>query len=117
VTTPATPAGDLATMRADLPGARRRLAAVSTRTEAVLAALPEPARRTPDQRAPAAAAHDAVRAARSAFLAEHVDAVYDELTGGRTRELRLAELCTAAAVAFPGLVPTARQLDTERGRP
>ena len=47
----------------------------------------------------------------------HADAVYDELTDGRRRYLRLAELAAAAAAAFPGLVPTAGQLAAERARP
>ncbi len=52
-----------------------------------------------------------------AFLDAHVDAVYDELTDGRTRHLRLAELCAAAADAFPGLVPTRQRMAAERARP
>ncbi|HET8660210.1 MAG TPA: (3,5-dihydroxyphenyl)acetyl-CoA 1,2-dioxygenase DpgC [Micromonosporaceae bacterium] len=108
---------DLEDIRADLPHARRVLARSAQRTEAVLASLAEPADRSPEQRGAAAAAKDASRALRCAFLDVHVDAVYDELTGGRTRELRLAELCRAAAAAFPGLVPAQRQLAAERARP
>ncbi|KUN95725.1 enoyl-CoA hydratase [Streptomyces caeruleatus] len=54
---------------------------------------------------------------RAAFMDSHTDAVYDELTDGRTRHLRLRELADAAAAAFPGLVPTPEQLAAERGRP
>jgi (3,5-dihydroxyphenyl)acetyl-CoA 1,2-dioxygenase len=43
-----------------------------------------------------------------------VAAVYDELTDGLTRPLRLAELAYAAAERHPGLVPTRAQIDAER---
>ena len=47
----------------------------------------------------------------------HADALYDALTGGYTRSLRLAELLTAAAARVPGLVPAAADLAAERARP
>lgn len=47
----------------------------------------------------------------------HAEPVYDELTAGRTRRLRVAELAEAAAPAFPGLVPGAERLAAERARP
>jgi (3,5-dihydroxyphenyl)acetyl-CoA 1,2-dioxygenase len=43
-----------------------------------------------------------------------VAAVYDELTDGLTRPLRLAELAYAAAERHPGLVPTRAEIDAER---
>ncbi|MFI6625027.1 (3,5-dihydroxyphenyl)acetyl-CoA 1,2-dioxygenase DpgC [Streptomyces sp. NPDC050528] len=55
-----------------------------------------------------------LRALRSAFLDAHTDAVYAELTAGRTRGLRLPELAAAAEGAFPGLVPTAAELAADR---
>jgi thioesterase DpgC len=42
-------------------------------------------------------------------------AAYDALTGGRTRFLRVDELCRLAAERFPGLVPGARELEAEAG--
>lgn len=60
---------------------------------------------------------DRARTLRCAFLDAHVDAVYDELTEGRTRYLRLPELCSAASVAFPGLVPTEERMAAERSLP
>ncbi|WP_181803799.1 (3,5-dihydroxyphenyl)acetyl-CoA 1,2-dioxygenase DpgC [Streptomyces shenzhenensis] len=119
MTTSVTEAGQDTTgeaVRADLSRARRALAHAAQQTEARLAALPAPAHRSPDQRAAATAAKDATRAARAAFLDVHADTVYDELTGARTRELRLAELNEAAAAAFPGLVPDKEKLAAERGR-
>jgi thioesterase DpgC len=108
---------ELAGAGVELAAARQVLSRAAERIEAELAALPEPAGRSPGQRAAATAVQDAGRALRCAFLDTHVDAVYDELTAGRTRELRLAELCQAAATAFPGLVPTDKQLAAERARP
>jgi thioesterase DpgC len=43
--------------------------------------------------------------------------LYDELTEGMTRSVRLDELMYAAAERVPGLVPTRAELDTERERP
>jgi (3,5-dihydroxyphenyl)acetyl-CoA 1,2-dioxygenase len=107
---------DFRAVSADLASARRALARCTRRTGDLLETLPEPGRRSPEQRVAATAAKDAARALRCHFMDSHADAVYDELTGGRTRYLRLAELAEAAATAFPGLVPTARQLEAERAR-
>ncbi len=43
--------------------------------------------------------------------------LYDELTDGMTRSLRLDELLDAAAEAHPGVVPTREQMAAERERP
>jgi thioesterase DpgC len=56
------------------------------------------------------------RKLRDRFINLHAVAVYDELTAGQTRYLRLAELAYAAADRFPGLVPTHEQIDRERGQ-
>ena len=53
---------------------------------------------------------------RESFLSAHAADLYDELTEGCTRPLRLEELVSAAAVAVPGLVPTDDEMDAERGR-
>lgn len=104
-------------IRADLTSARHELASVAGHTADLLAALPDPALRSPDQRAAAAVAKDRARALRVQFMDAHADAVYDELTSGRTRYRRLAELSDAAAAAFPGLVPGPKDLAAERARP
>jgi thioesterase DpgC len=44
------------------------------------------------------------------------DALYDDLTDGATRSLRLDELMTAAADRVPGLVPTTAEMEAERTR-
>jgi thioesterase DpgC len=41
-------------------------------------------------------------------------AAYDELTGGLSRPVRLAELAYSAAERHPGLLPTRAQIDAER---
>lgn len=87
------------------------------RTAAVLAALPDPLERDAEQRTRAAQALDTARTVRAAFLDTHVAALYDELTAGRTRPLRLPQLSEAAAAAVPGLVPTPAQLAAERALP
>jgi thioesterase DpgC len=102
---------------AGLARARRALTEAARRAGDALSALPEPGLRSPEQQAAAAAAKDTARALRCQFMDAYADAVYDELTDGRTRYLRLAELAEAAAIAFPGLVPAADQLAAERVRP
>ncbi|WFE65021.1 (3,5-dihydroxyphenyl)acetyl-CoA 1,2-dioxygenase DpgC [Micromonospora sp. WMMD714] len=92
----------------------RELAGYVAAGEETLAGLPPKAARDGPQRQAADRIHAACRAARHAFLARHVDAVYDLLTDGRTRYPRLPALVRAAAERFPGLVPSAAQMDAER---
>ena len=54
------------------------------------------------------------RKARTRFLRAHAAEVYDELTSGRARRMRLAELVYLAAEYYPGLVPTEHRLAAER---
>ncbi len=111
------PQDDVGAVRGDLGRARQALAETAKQTDDLIASLPEPGERSAEQRATAAAAHNVVRAVRSHFMDVHAEAVYDELTDYRGRYLRLPELVEAAAVAFPGLVPTADQMTAERARP
>ncbi|MGJ5178864.1 enoyl-CoA hydratase/isomerase family protein [Bradyrhizobium oligotrophicum] len=46
-----------------------------------------------------------VRKARERFLAQHVNAIYDALTEGRRRWVKLGDLLLAAAERYPSLVP------------
>src|SRR6266566_3018413 len=103
-------------MTGELHRARQNLADATDRAERCLASLPEPAARTAAQRTLATAAKDAARAVRLRFMDAFADAVYNELTHDRTAHLRLGELVDAAATAYPGLVPTAGQLATEKAR-
>lgn len=91
----------------------RELAAYVAVGEEMLAALPPKAARDDSQRQAADRIHTACRAARRAFLALHVDAVYDLLTDDRTSHPRLPALVSAAAERFPGLVPSAAQMGAE----
>lgn len=86
------------------------------RSNALLAALPPKPRRTASEQAAADAILAAARASREAFLASHAVALYDELTDGRQKFLRLDVLCFAAAVAIPGFLPTRRELEPESSR-
>src|SRR3954452_142336 len=51
---------------------------------------------------------------RERFLRSHVEEIYDELTDGLTRPLRLEALLDAAAERHPGLVPTAAEVAADR---
>ena len=51
------------------------------------------------------------RAAREEYLRAHAAAIYDHLTDRRRSFLRVDELCRRAAEAFPGLVPSAQELE------
>jgi (3,5-dihydroxyphenyl)acetyl-CoA 1,2-dioxygenase len=82
--------------------------------EALLVMLPERARRDERQQELADRVFTSCRRLRSGFVHRHADRVYEVLTDHRTRYLRLPKLLAAAAEAFPGLVPTATQLDAEQ---
>ncbi|WP_217552093.1 (3,5-dihydroxyphenyl)acetyl-CoA 1,2-dioxygenase DpgC [Streptomyces sp. GbtcB6] len=99
------------------PPGWRAVVAASAEADRVLAGLARPASRGPAAREAAEAAKDAARAARSRFLDVHADTVYDHLTDGRTRFLRLDELVEAAAAAYPGLVPAPERIADEHTRP
>src|SRR5262249_28001493 len=71
-----------------------RFAAFWQESARLLARLPPPARRNEGERAAAQTIEDAARAARSRFLATHGEAVYDALTHGRTRFVRVEQLVT-----------------------
>jgi thioesterase DpgC len=108
---------EMQAVQGSLAGARLALAGAAGRTERLLAALPGPADRSAEQRAVAAAAKDAARMLRARFLDSHALTVYDQVTGGRSEALRLAELAGAAAAEFPGLLPAPGQLAADAARP
>src|SRR5689334_18321110 len=92
------------------------LAGQAEHGERILARLPAPVDRDAEQRNLAAAVFDSCRQTREQFMCRHADAVYDALTDGRTRRIRLTELVFAAARRFPGLVPDKGQMDEESAR-
>ncbi|KZB80183.1 (3,5-dihydroxyphenyl)acetyl-CoA 1,2-dioxygenase DpgC [Amycolatopsis regifaucium] len=94
----------------------RALAEAARRVDELLAGLPSPSARTDAQRDAASSALDEIRTLRTDFVATHAEEIYDALTDGRTRYLRVDELVRAAALAYPGLVPTEEQMAAERSR-
>ena len=76
--------------------------------------LPRKPQRTEAEQARATALLSDGRQVREAFMARHAAAVYERLTDGRGRLLRMDELARAASVQFPGLVPTVEEVDRER---
>jgi (3,5-dihydroxyphenyl)acetyl-CoA 1,2-dioxygenase len=118
------PAAGVAAWAAALPDPRGPLDAAAAALSQFLAAgqalssrLPDRAHRSADEQAARDVLVTALDGARDGFLRVHADALYDALTGGCTRSLRLAELLTAAAGRVPGLVPAAADLAAERARP
>jgi thioesterase DpgC len=117
------PADGAAAWAAAVPDPHRPLDAAAAALSQFLAAgqalrsrLPGRAGRSAGQQAAADVLMTALDEARDSFLRVHADALYDALTGGRTRSLRLAELLGAAAAQVPGLVPGAADLAAERSR-
>lgn len=118
------PVPTLATWQASTPALTGAAEADSTALadhvlagERLLAQLPSPQDRSGQQGSIATEIHLNCRRLRTRFLRSHVEHVYDMVTKGRRRRLRLAELALAAADAFPGLLPDAGQLAEERDRP
>jgi len=118
---PATEAGDWA---ASAPGpdagpfeaAAEAVTVFLARGQGFIQRLPAAARGTPGELAARAALAAMMDQARESFLRSHAAGLYDTLTGGCTRSLRVEELLAAAAVRVPGLVPTSAQLEAERAR-
>jgi thioesterase DpgC len=118
------PTAEAAAWAAALPDPRAPLDAAAAALSQFLAAgralsgrLPDRARRSAAEQAARDVLATAMDGARDGFLRVHADALYDALTGGYTRSLRLAELFAAAADRVPGLVPAAADLAAERARP
>ena len=118
------PAAEVAAWAAAVPdpggpldGAAAALSQFLVAGQALSSRLPDRAHRSASQQAAHAALATAMDGARDSFLRVHAAALYDVLTGGRTRSLRLAGLLAAAAARVPGLVPDAADLAAERARP
>jgi thioesterase DpgC len=97
----------------ELPSDRERFATFWTRGRELLDAFPRKPNRSPAETAAASAILETGRAARERFLRAHAETVYDELTGGCSRFIRLERLVYAAATAFPGLTPTEAEVAAE----
>jgi len=81
----------------------------------LLGRLPRKPARSPGEARAAQSILAAARDQREHFLAAHVETLYDELTHQRSRFIRLEDLVFAAAMAVPGLTPTAAQVAAEAG--
>jgi enoyl-CoA hydratase/carnithine racemase len=86
------------------------------RGQALSRRLPAPAAGTADERAAREAIGAVMNCAREHFLRAQTAALYDALTAGRTRSLRLVELVGEAAALVPGLAPSPAEMDAERAR-
>jgi (3,5-dihydroxyphenyl)acetyl-CoA 1,2-dioxygenase len=86
------------------------------RGQALSRRLPAPAASTADERGAREAIGAVMNGAREHFLRWHTAALYDALTAGRTRSLRLVELVSEAAALVPGLAPSPAEMDAERAR-
>ncbi len=82
-------------------------------TQWLLDKLPTKARRSAAEQQAAQSLLDAARESRERFLRVHVSAVYDELTAQRQLLVRVEDLASTAALAFPGLVPAPALLAQE----
>ncbi|MGH9294996.1 MAG: enoyl-CoA hydratase/isomerase family protein, partial [Acidimicrobiales bacterium] len=78
--------------------------------------LPPLASCTPSERAARDVICKLSQAEREAFLATHAAALYEKLTAGYSRMLRIEELMEDAASAVPGLVPSRAEMGAERSR-
>ena len=110
------PDGGVEAWRASAPAVGEATCAQLARGEELLAALPLPTARTPTEADAAARLSQELAERRAAFLRAHIDEIYDELTEARRSTVRVADLVTAAAVRYPGLVPSTEALERERAR-
>src|SRR6266508_87151 len=85
---------------ANLRLARSMLAETAARAGELIASLPAPAAQTSEDRAAVSATRSELRTFRVDFMDRHGDEVYDQLTDGRTADLRLAALVDLAASSF-----------------
>ena len=82
----------------------------------LMAQLPAAAHWSERERAAATVILETTRQARTRFLNDHVEAVYDILTDRLSRCLRVQELVAVAADVVPGLVPGPQDIAAEDGR-
>ncbi len=85
------------------------------RAAELLARLPAKSKRDAGEAAAAAEILARARDSRTRFMRAHASGVYDALTAKRSMFVRLDELCARAAAEYPGLVPSANELERESG--
>lgn len=86
------------------------------RSGELLARLPAKPRRNSDEAAAAAEILALARETRTRFMRAHARGIYETLTSGRSKFVRLDGLCERAAKEYPGLVPDAAALAREAAR-
>jgi thioesterase DpgC len=101
---------------ADYDGDSRNYSQFWVRSYDLIASLPSKPTRSAAETAAAAAIFKLAREHRERFLSAHGEAVYDRLTHGRSRFIRLEQLVFETAVAIPGLTPTREQIGAEADR-
>jgi len=106
-------APDLTDWASSQPAADGPFGPVSQAVSAFLVRGQELAGRLPEARG---AISEILNGARDAYLREHAAGLYDALTQGCTRPLRVEDLVYRAAAEVPGLTPTTAEMDAERGR-
>jgi thioesterase DpgC len=99
------------------PEAVRSLAELGRGTDAILEALPEPAARSASEQQAAETAKRAARVERNRFLHTHAARVYRAASPDVSCHRPLREICTAAALEVPGLLPSRALLELDSARP
>jgi (3,5-dihydroxyphenyl)acetyl-CoA 1,2-dioxygenase len=84
---------------------------------ALRGSLPAKLARSADQAAACDLILRQAREAREDFLTRHVETLYRKLTGDRSRFVRAEDLVYEAAIAVPGLAPTAAEVRQEATHP
>ncbi|MCX4539172.1 enoyl-CoA hydratase/isomerase family protein [Streptomyces sp. NBC_01565] len=103
--------------RDDLASDSKLLSRYVEACEKLTSHLPPRRERSVAQQEKAARAETAARGARHRFLDLHADHVHNELTDGRSRQVRLDELAFAGADRYPGLVPTRAEMAADQQLP
>lgn len=98
---------------ADYQGDRRRYGQYWKSCDDLIRRLPRKSARSRAEADAAQAIFASAREHRERFLRAHTDMLYDELTGNRSRFVRLEDLVFTAAKVVPGLVPTPEQVAAE----
>jgi thioesterase DpgC len=99
----------------DFAAGRAKFSEFWQRSKRLSGRLPSKPRRSEREQVAWAALDKRARVERVRFLRRHGGAVYDALTGSRSRFVRVEELVIRAAELVPGLVPGAQEIAAEEG--
>jgi len=102
--------------RGPFPAAADAVSAFLSRGQALLRRLPGQGSCTAAERDARDAIDGLMHTARESFLRWNAAELYDAVTDGRTRQLRVDEFVYGAAARVPGLVPTPAEMRAERAR-